>query len=285
LIVYKIVNTINNKVYIGKTVKSLRERWNRHKCCAEKRINRYLYDAMNCYGINNFKIIIIDFAESLDKLNGLEKYWIKMYNSTNNEFGYNMTEGGNGGNVVNKERLQQTAKKIAYNRMENGYTHSKETRKKISESHKGILHTEESKRKMSESRKGKKAHPNSYSAETIRKRVESRFKNGNYKQSGKSKRKISEAHIGKCFLSQEELEKRKRRWEGKKNPNYIRVDKEILLKLVNLKYKISDIAKYFNCSRSTIMTKFKSYFNKSVEEYRGRLKKEEIKTYEEKNNI
>ena len=43
--IYKILNLSNNKVYIGKTTKSLEYRFNQHLKCAKNHVNRYLYDA------------------------------------------------------------------------------------------------------------------------------------------------------------------------------------------------------------------------------------------------
>ena len=56
--IYKITNTINNKVYIGKTVASIEERWKEH-CHDYKRHRcekRPLYAAMRKYGVEHFQI-------------------------------------------------------------------------------------------------------------------------------------------------------------------------------------------------------------------------------------
>ena len=55
MIIYKITNLINNKIYIGLTTCSLKERWNNHRHCA-KSDPRHLYCSMRKYGIENFKI-------------------------------------------------------------------------------------------------------------------------------------------------------------------------------------------------------------------------------------
>lgn len=93
--IYKITNTINNKVYIGKTVESIEERWKEH-CHDYKRHRcekRPLYNAMNKYGIENFTIAEIEQCD-LSILNEREIYWIKFFNSY--ETGYNATKGGDG---------------------------------------------------------------------------------------------------------------------------------------------------------------------------------------------
>ena len=53
--IYKIVNMINNKVYIGKTY-DINKRFNTHIKNAKNKLNRRLYDAMNKYGIENFTV-------------------------------------------------------------------------------------------------------------------------------------------------------------------------------------------------------------------------------------
>lgn len=100
--IYKITNSINNKLYIGQTITTIQERWSNHKSDARTNHNHtVLYRAMNKYGIENFNIIEICKVFNVDKtelkniLNSLEIYYIKLYNSTNRDFGYNITSGGN----------------------------------------------------------------------------------------------------------------------------------------------------------------------------------------------
>ena len=58
--IYKIVNDVNGKLYIGKTTKTIEERYNRHLQNARNKVNRYLYDAMNHYGVEHFSISLIE---------------------------------------------------------------------------------------------------------------------------------------------------------------------------------------------------------------------------------
>ena len=59
--IYKIINNINDKVYIGKTDFSIEKRWAEHKKDSQKDLkNRPLYRAMNKYGIENFSIEIVE---------------------------------------------------------------------------------------------------------------------------------------------------------------------------------------------------------------------------------
>lgn len=55
--IYKITNTINNKVYIGETTRTINARWRQHKARAkDSQYTEYLYRAIRKYGIENFTI-------------------------------------------------------------------------------------------------------------------------------------------------------------------------------------------------------------------------------------
>jgi group I intron endonuclease len=116
--IYCIENIINHKKYIGQTSKTIEERFCAHKKCMIRRKNQVLYDAMNKYGIDNF---IIYQVEECNKENCSEKeqYWIKQYNTTNRDFGYNMTGGGEKCNKLegwSEENKKELYKKQAMKR-------------------------------------------------------------------------------------------------------------------------------------------------------------------------
>lgn len=93
--IYKIINDINNKVYIGKTLETIEKRWQQH--CKdfqkESENSRPLYRAMNKYGIEHFSISLVEECDK-DSLSEKEKYWIEFYRSF--KYGYNATVGGDG---------------------------------------------------------------------------------------------------------------------------------------------------------------------------------------------
>ena len=105
--IYKITNIINNKVYIGKTSKTIEKRFEEHKKKASEYSNRHLYNAMNFYGIDNFQIEQIESCPN-DQLNKKEIYWISFFDSTNSDKGYNLTLGGDGGNTwkLNSHKIE-----------------------------------------------------------------------------------------------------------------------------------------------------------------------------------
>ena len=94
MIIYKITNIVNNKIYIGITTKSLNCRWKQHKHSVNMKCkkNKHLYSSMKKYGINNFKIEIIEKVDNLQNLFDKEKYYIKLYDTNNPKIGYNKSK-------------------------------------------------------------------------------------------------------------------------------------------------------------------------------------------------
>lgn len=105
--VYKITNQINQKIYIGKTVSTIEKRWHQHirEARKERSKNRPLYQAMNKYGIENFKIEMIEEC-SVESLNYRECYWIEYYSSFRE--GYNATKGGDGTVYLDYDLIYKT---------------------------------------------------------------------------------------------------------------------------------------------------------------------------------
>ena len=101
-IIYKITNTINGKVYIGKTLETMEKRWKEHQKDSIRFTDRPLYRAMNKYGIKNFIIEVVEEPE-IEILSQRECYWIEYYNSYH--FGYNATLGGDGKVLYNYQQI------------------------------------------------------------------------------------------------------------------------------------------------------------------------------------
>lgn len=91
--VYKIINKINNKIYIGITTKTIQQRFKQHvQHSVTPKTN--LHKAIQFYGSDNFIIESIEQCNTLSELMRREKFWIDYYKSNNDLYGYNMTEGG-----------------------------------------------------------------------------------------------------------------------------------------------------------------------------------------------
>lgn len=110
MIIYKTTNTINGKIYIGQDSK------NNDNYLGSGLL---LMQAIEKYGKENFHKEIIEYCKSKEELNEKEKYWIKTLNANTRGVGYNIAEGGSGGDVFtnhpNKEeyrrKISESAKK------------------------------------------------------------------------------------------------------------------------------------------------------------------------------
>lgn len=91
-IVYKIVNSINSKVYVGRTVQTLQTRWDGHMKCLNSGDKRQIYCAMRKYGVEHFHIELIKEYDNLEDMISGEAYYCQFYDAYNN--GYNMTTAG-----------------------------------------------------------------------------------------------------------------------------------------------------------------------------------------------
>lgn len=148
MIIYKVTNLINNKVYIGKTQNGLNERKKRH--LSDARANKYnmvFHKALRKYNVDDFVWEILDTVMFSDLLTDLEKFYIKKYNSKIPN-GYNMTDGSGGGwgegriqwnkgkkNCYTKEHLLKISERMSGEKHWGyGKQRSEETKQKIRES-------------------------------------------------------------------------------------------------------------------------------------------------------
>jgi hypothetical protein len=96
MIIYKITNNINDKVYIGQTIKSLTIRKSAHRRSSHnKKLNpKSIHYFMSQVGFDNFKFEVVKECDSKNELDLFERFYISEYKSNNPEFGYNLTSGG-----------------------------------------------------------------------------------------------------------------------------------------------------------------------------------------------
>lgn len=100
--IYKIVNKINGKVYVGQTVRNAGKRWASHFHKKPSHHSSLIHNALHKYGIIAFWFEVIESAATKEHLDLRERYWIKKLNSVFPS-GYNLTLGGQSGRVFTKE--------------------------------------------------------------------------------------------------------------------------------------------------------------------------------------
>lgn len=91
MIIYKTTNLVNHKIYIGKDSNNNPDYLGS---------GLLLHRAINLHGIENFVKETLDTAKSIKELDEKEKYWIKKLNAQDRKIGYNIADGGNGGNTI-----------------------------------------------------------------------------------------------------------------------------------------------------------------------------------------
>ena len=138
--IYKTTNLINGKIYIGKQIKK-----NKSYLGSGKLIKR----AILKYGKSNFSKEIIDpLSLSIQELNKKEVYWIKFYNSTDLSIGYNISDGGDGGDTFTNHPDKKTYLENKRNASIEMWKNP-EYRKNFSLKHIGLKRTQECKDKLS----------------------------------------------------------------------------------------------------------------------------------------
>lgn len=181
--IYCIKNKLDGKKYVGKTIKTIENRFKRHIKKSESEDRQHVHNAIRKYGKENFKCYLLEDVSNKEMLSEREMYWIKELDTKNT--GYNETDGGEGSS--GRQISEETRKK--HSEQAKKYYSDSENRKKASDSTKegmkrwwdnltesekaewienckkrpegwvpssGWKHTETTKKLMSEQRKGVK---------------------------------------------------------------------------------------------------------------------------------
>jgi group I intron endonuclease len=103
MIIYKITNNLNNKIYIGQ---------DRNNNPSYFGSGKKIQSAIKKYGKENFVKEIIEECIDENHMNEREVYWISKYNSQDRKIGYNISDGGKEGD---RQIGQDIAKNGIYN--------------------------------------------------------------------------------------------------------------------------------------------------------------------------
>lgn len=160
--IYAIQNLTNDKLYIGKTERTIELRWKGHLSELRQNTKRqchFLNNSIRKHGIENFKIYEIDSVPD-EQLNEYEEFYINYFNSLSPN-GYNLTKGGEGCKPSDETKIKmsiwQKGKPKSDNHREKMRDYAKNRpeshNKKLSEANKNRKVSDETKFKMSEVRR------------------------------------------------------------------------------------------------------------------------------------
>lgn len=183
--VYCHINKKNLKMYFGITNIKPKYRWNNGKGYKTQKV---FYNAIKKYGWDNFEHIIIKQGITEEEACFWEKEFIKKYNTTNRDNGYNLSTGGI------------------------HYSHTEETKKLLSEIHKGKHNSPKTEFKNGciPLNKGKKMPLEAI--EKLRERAKGNKYNLGHKWSKEQKQRMSSIKKGKHSSPRTEFKKGQTAW-------------------------------------------------------------------------
>lgn len=238
MLIYKLTNKLNGKCYIGQTTKSINERLAGHLRDVRGGSDCAIHRAIRKYSIDNFNIEILeDNVRDRESLSKLEVFYIAKYDSFGVN-GYNMTDGGenppikkgNSHYLFGKHPSEESRKKMS--EAHKGIYPSKETIKKRSITLKGIKRSDEWKNKIAKANKGKHHSEETKRKMSIAKQGIIPHNKGKH-YSEETRKKMSLAKIGL--------------FKGEKNPNFGKpMSEEQKLKISETKKRKNQIIKLTN---------------------------------------
>jgi group I intron endonuclease len=229
MLIYKITNKITGKTYVGQTSKTIQERFRAHLKKARKKVNRRLYDSMNHHGYDNFIIEEIEKVSDSIMADDREKFWIKELDSIMPN-GYNMTDGGEGGNTL----------------------------KYWSDEERAALYKQQGDARRGPRTQEYKDLMASLPPWDVNKTPEEK-KEISKKISGTRKERIKNGDIQITMPPPK---------YGKDNFNHVEVDVDEVVKLIKLQWKMKDIAQKFDTTKNTIGAKLKKETGKTFVDWR-----------------
>ena len=180
--IYRITNTVDGKVYVGQTWKTLQRRWREHRNSTSC---RKLARAIKAHGRESFKIELLTFAATQPVADHLESHFINLFDSIHT--GYNIREGGAQGSLPPETKarmrvahlgktifpVQREKARVANLGKKHGPP-SKETRAKLRAAALGRRWSDEDRARLSEAHLGKTLSPEHVAAQNEGKRLSKR---------------------------------------------------------------------------------------------------------------
>src|SRR3989304_5336374 len=204
--IYKIINCINGKIYIGQYT-DIKTSFSCHKHkVLVKKINRHLYTSIRKYGIENFEFIIIEKVDNILLLNQIEQYWMDFYKSYDKKCGYNLSTNTS----VNRGYKLSEETRLKFSERQKRLCQNPDYIENLSNKSKELWQNQEYRKNMSEARKNseekriatinnkKESDPN-YQNNILEKRKETGIKNGTTKIYSIDKDKVKRLYIDENY--------------------------------------------------------------------------------------
>jgi group I intron endonuclease len=247
--IYKITSP-SNKVYIGQGV-NIERRFKEYKRldCKGQTI---LYNSLKKHGAENHTFEIIEEC-NVEDLNCRERFWQDEFDVLNGGLNCVLTESKDRSRVMSDE----TKKKIS--EAHKGKKASEEAKLKMSQSQKGRKHSEETKIRMGLKSKGHKRGLGSKHTEETK--IKMRLKSRGRKHTEESKLKLSIAHKGKKHSEEYKLKMSTLRKGKSKSKDWIEKISESRKKIIMdiqtgvFYIGIDDACKSIDMKKSTLASK------------------------------
>mgnify|MGYP003648893083 CR=1 FL=1 len=124
--IYKLVNNVDDEIYVGSTCNQLYKRKGGHKSKSKKYVERQVYKHLNIIGWDNVEIILIEAFECKNKmeLTKRERHWIDTLKSSLNKCIPGRTKQEY--NIDNKEKISIQKKQYQQDNKESISTYHKQ---------------------------------------------------------------------------------------------------------------------------------------------------------------
>lgn len=159
--IYRILNKLNSKCYIGSAAKGFHKRWNKHRSGLRNKTHHscHLQYAWNKYGESFFVFEVLEECEPAQCIER-EQYYLDTLlfaGCNDNRFsrlGYNICRIA--GSPLGRKHTEETKQKMRD--LNQGKVMTQETRLKIGRANKGNVHSLTTKQKISRANRGENAY-------------------------------------------------------------------------------------------------------------------------------
>jgi len=132
--VYLIKHKLDYRVYVGFTSQGVENRWAQHCEAAKQGSDYHLHLAISKYGKEQFEYETLCEISSRQEAKYIERLWIAAFGSYRPEFGFNMTYGGEGGELLGQEARNRLSTALKGNKNKLGWVTPDSVKKKQSAS-------------------------------------------------------------------------------------------------------------------------------------------------------